>query len=490
MAYAPDGKPVSSFTVGIQVKNATGTIIAKFLRITGPRWWAPKWKRPLSDRERAEWQKHRDLFEGWTLTEPEPITSLPIRFEYAYGGAVEKGADENGNPVLAAYEYNPVGRGYIDPDWTDHTKPQAAPQIEYADEPITDPYKRYKPAGLGPIPAAWLPRRPLGGTYDQNWIDNRWPYLPDDYKYAYHNAAADDLQVKPFLTEFEIELLGLHPQKRHWTLRFKSPCPYVNADTQFGWRHSFANLDTVYFDIGAYADGDYRLHGLWRYIYDPQEVGEIQIKSLHDKDPDYAYVLRRDLLPSPSPDECEGFITRNQHSQVIDEEVFDGKYGDGLAIWKPEIMPGPLLNIPLEDVPGIGNRMKSRLLKASIVNMELLLACAPKQMRNLWRNVTGERLRYALNGYDIEAGTSERGMFGHGRVLPAESRSLSAHGIAWLLLVKAAHRLRNENYYCSLLWVSLSIDNGYWGKSYRLPIVKDDQAVLEGFVECLEACRN
>jgi DNA polymerase IV len=49
----------------------------------------------------------------------------------------------------------------------------------------------------------------------------------------------------------------------------------------------------------------------------------------------------------------------------------------------------------------------------------------PKHMRKLWNSVTGERLWYALHGYDVQAQPAERGMFGHGRVLPPESRTVS-----------------------------------------------------------------
>ena len=42
------------------------------------------------------------------------------------------------------------------------------------------------------------------------------------------------------------------------------------------------------------------------------------------------------------------------------------------------------------------------------------LACAqPKHMRKLWGNVTGERLWYALHGYDLQTPPSGRGMYGH-----------------------------------------------------------------------------
>lgn len=48
----------------------------------------------------------------------------------------------------------------------------------------------------------------------------------------------------------------------------------------------------------------------------------------------------------------------------------------------------------------------------------------PKHMRKLWHNVTGERLWYALQGYDVIAPESKRGMFRHGRILPPENRPL------------------------------------------------------------------
>jgi len=160
----------------------------------------------------------------------------------------------------------------------------------------------------------------------------------------------------------------------------------------------------------------------------------------------------------------------------------DGRsYGNGLAIWKPEDLPGPLLKIPLEDIPGVGKRMKWRLLKANIVNTEMLLRLEPKHMRKLWRNVNGERLWYALHGYDIESAPSERGMFGHSRVLPPESRSLpKAYDIARLLVTKAARRLRREDYYAAGIYLSLSIRSGYWSHYLSLPVVRDDQAILAG----------
>ena len=115
---------------------------------------------------------------------------------------------------------------------------------------------------------------------------------------------------------------------------------------------------------------------------------------------------------------------------------------DGTTVWHPHMMPGPLLDLPFDDIPGIGSRMEKRLNHARIYNMKDLLATDPKQMRKLWRSVTGERLCYALHGYDVKAQKSERGMFGHGRVLPPNLRNFTdARDCSRLLLVKAARRM-------------------------------------------------
>lgn len=154
---------------------------------------------------------------------------------------------------------------------------------------------------------------------------------------------------------------------------------------------------------------------------------------------------------------------------------------NGVTIWQPEDLPAPLFRLKLSDIPGIGSRLERRLLATGIGSVEQLYNVQPKHMRKLWHSVTGERLWYALHGYDIQAPESERGMFGHGRALPPEARSLpAAKEVCRLLLVKAARRLRRENYYCSGLWLWLSIKDGNWSSKIGLPIVHDDQAVLTG----------
>lgn len=159
----------------------------------------------------------------------------------------------------------------------------------------------------------------------------------------------------------------------------------------------------------------------------------------------------------------------------------NGSYGNGLAIWNPKDMPAPLLKVELEDIPGIGSSMAQRLFKNRVYTTEQLYALQPKHMRKIWKNVNGERLWYALHGYDIQAPEQQRGMFGHGRVLPPESRKIDgAYEISRLLLTKAARRLRREEFYASGLWLWLALHEGSWLGKEALPIVNDDQAILAG----------
>lgn len=160
---------------------------------------------------------------------------------------------------------------------------------------------------------------------------------------------------------------------------------------------------------------------------------------------------------------------------------------DGITIWRPEDMPAPLLKVPFDDVPGIGKRMQRRLFRANIATMQKLLATSPKQMRQLWRGVTGERLWYALHGFDVKAQPSERRMIGHSRVLPPESRSLTnAKVCARLLLTKAARRLRREGFYATKLWLHLAMRPESTGGKVSFPASCDDQACLKALNQVWE----
>jgi DNA polymerase-4 len=152
---------------------------------------------------------------------------------------------------------------------------------------------------------------------------------------------------------------------------------------------------------------------------------------------------------------------------------------NGNMVWHPKDMPAPLLRLELKDIPGVGSRMERNLIHAGIASVEALLAAQPKHMRKLWGNVTGERLWYALHGYDLQTPPSGRGMYGHGRVLPPGYRTLEhARAAARLLLTKAARRMRRDGWNAGRLALWLELRDGAWHRACWLPGVHDDQAVL------------
>ncbi len=120
-----------------------------------------------------------------------------------------------------------------------------------------------------------------------------------------------------------------------------------------------------------------------------------------------------------------------------------------------------------------------------------LLATQPKHMRKLWGNVTGERLWYALHGYDVQAPPSGRGMYGHGRVLPPDHRTPEhAKAASRLLLVKAARRMRRDGWNAGRVWLWLELmgDASVYRDAW-LPAVHDDQAVLSALERMWDGVR-
>ena len=118
---------------------------------------------------------------GYAPSEPEPFERMPISYDNAFGGMDERMRD----PAQArSYLPNPVGRG-----WHHHIHRElviGAPvsNTEEINDPVRDPGGRYRPMAFGPIGRGWPSRIGHAGTYDQNWIDNVFPFLPDDFDIA------------------------------------------------------------------------------------------------------------------------------------------------------------------------------------------------------------------------------------------------------------------------------------------------------------------
>jgi hypothetical protein len=269
-AYAPAGRPARRFTAGIRIAGPKQPRPLppqpQGLNPTMPpsRAAVAAWQReviearanPLPgpvilDRQLAVygsryWEK--GSFNGWSLTTPEPVTSLPLRYEYAYGGEcridLEDPASKQVEPKYRltaderrehpdgpdrapvahrACEMNPVGMGFAE-EWylkAKKIKRVRAPQIDLPDDPVREFGKTYPTQGLGAITKAWLPRRKLCGTIDDAFIESGKP-LPEDFDFAFWNGAHPDLQVPWLAGNEEITLTNLCPYNMPGATRDKS----------------------------------------------------------------------------------------------------------------------------------------------------------------------------------------------------------------------------------------------------------------------------
>lgn len=168
--HAPRGKPAQSFFVEARLGD-----VHKALRVHGER----------------SWRRKMGMF--WSLTDPEPCVTVPIRYEHAFGGTF---ATDEG---VQAYAPNPVGVGFAPARVAGETDELPAPRIEDPHDVVMDFGREHHPVGFGWIGRAWQPRLALAGTYDDAWKESQWPLPPRDFDDAYHNGAHPDLLYPTYL---------------------------------------------------------------------------------------------------------------------------------------------------------------------------------------------------------------------------------------------------------------------------------------------------
>ena len=234
-AWAPvtaNGKrrALARYPAGVRIDFPDGSHWQKLLTVTGPR--------TLST----------SRIGGLSLSDPEPASCVPIRYERAFGGNCQwwKGwpqpTDEGQRLEIDLHEiHNPIGCGYVDSGWLKKTRSTdfPAPQIEVFEQPFTLAHAEkastagsaagaeaiYPVVGLGPVGRWWQPRRNKAGSYDEVWKATRWPRLPANFDFAYWNAAPEDQQFDYPLGGEQFTLVNLHD--KHADLRFRLPTPTI-----------------------------------------------------------------------------------------------------------------------------------------------------------------------------------------------------------------------------------------------------------------------
>ncbi|TGP56620.1 DUF2169 domain-containing protein [bacterium M00.F.Ca.ET.230.01.1.1] len=205
-AYAPGGRPAERVLVGVKLGNWS-----KRFEVVGHR----------------EWRAIGPMF---TATAPRPFLKLPISYDVAWGGVDRLDPDDK---PPASYKYNPVGTGWSRARNQRFIPGLGLPNTQSVGEEIRSPFGDYKPMSFGPMGRGWPGRIEYGGTYDENWMKNIFPFLPPDFDDRYFQMAPADQQIDYPRGGEEAQLVNLTPEGR---LSFRLP-PSGLSMTLFKQQH-------------------------------------------------------------------------------------------------------------------------------------------------------------------------------------------------------------------------------------------------------------
>ena len=219
-AYAPHGEAATRVPVGIRIGDWK-----KVFAVVGDRHW-------------------RSGLIGVRASAPAPFVKRQISYDVAFGGLDNFDEDPAKH---AAFMPNPVGRG-----WHKHLQSKFVdgtplPNTESFDQPVAAPDGAYAPMSFGPVGRGWSSRLPHAGTYDQDWLDSTFPFLPADFKDEYYQAAPLDQQIAYLRGGEEVALINLTAEGR---ASFRLPTldiPVTFFERQGGHREIRPALDTVAF---------------------------------------------------------------------------------------------------------------------------------------------------------------------------------------------------------------------------------------------------
>ncbi len=199
-AYAPGGRAVTKVPVTLKVAGLT-----KSFNVVGNRCW------------------HKSLM-GISVSSPEPFTVMPLSYDNAFGGTdnSHEKADKH-----QAFMPNPIGVGFHSNQEAKAIKGQPLPNTEQIGKSVRKPTGYYQPMSFGPVGRGWESRLKHAGTYDQNWLDNIFPFLPPDFKDDYFQSAPLDQQVRYLKGGEKVELINMTPQGKTCFILPKLDLPVV-----------------------------------------------------------------------------------------------------------------------------------------------------------------------------------------------------------------------------------------------------------------------
>lgn len=338
--HTPGGRPATRCRVGFSVGDRSHS-----LEVIGDRFW-----------------DGGGLLRPPSATEPRPFREMPLRYEFSFGGAADP--------------RNPVGRGAAVPGQEGGAR-LPLPNIEDPKNAVTSPKSRPAPAGCGPLRRTWAQRVEGMGTYDDAYVQRRFPWVPENFDWSSCNTAPPALRVKGYLRgDEEIRLENVHPERSSWMGRL--PGLRVRCflfETGGAFREVAMHLDTLWIDAHAA-----KLVLVWRghanvSSNEYEEVGGLVIGSEPVGGPTRDEEAFRALLPQPAPPVVEtaaaipgqpAELHEDLARDLTTESSAEGDVPGGLTL--PQDPEARLLQIRIMRVMGLRD---AAIIEAGFAKLEL-----------------------------------------------------------------------------------------------------------------------
>jgi hypothetical protein len=251
----------------VDVSRAGEVLLSHGVRVNAPRYWF--------------YQRN-----GWYLSEATQASSVPIRYELAYGGAfpdLSSGEIDHARPWIV-HELNPSGTGFFDERQLDPSAQYPAVQWESLHLAPGEIDRKGPPAGFGPVARPWPSRLRYAGTYDEAWEkrtrdeaeQGQPPDYPADFDPRFFQCAHPALISDGHLNgDEEIVLTGLCGRRDPFVTSLPGHTPMAHMMNGKGEELAEAMaLDTVHIDL------DHALvHLTWRLtLPQDRDVRAVELK--------------------------------------------------------------------------------------------------------------------------------------------------------------------------------------------------------------------
>jgi uncharacterized protein YjbI with pentapeptide repeats len=328
--HAPAGRTFRQAEVMFEVGD-----VAKRLMIFGDRMWM---RGPVTA----------------SISDPVPFRSMPLTWDRSFGGP--------GDPR------NPAGRGIGETRLADGTMARLLPNVESSRSLVTSPLDRPSPAGFGPISPSSPERASRIGTYDDRWLEQHWPWLPEDFDWTFFNAAPSDQQLpRRFLKGDEsLRFDHMHPDHPSYQCRLAGERVRLFVQRRRGVALVFEEvemrLDTLFADVDVET-----VTLVWR--------GVAPADSMKLKEFEEAFVVMEPLT-GPLAGNLEGY-----------ERLYATRKAEILAAEATELSPiDPIAVTP----PRLPDTAWAQRLKAQVAELPALLAADSDDPLDVeWRELMG-----------------------------------------------------------------------------------------------------